>query len=253
MPDVKEVYEMVTQQTGPQRGALERQFKRRDHKNRNRKIGAIVVAAAIGLAAVVLILTARPGDEGSVPGGSPTISIAPDPKAAEVTTGFVEAFGEFDGERANTYLSENPILQMDAYTPELMPVFTSLLEGMGYQQLVTDPCRVTATAASGTDVRCPFEWHAIRSGEIGLGPYPGHWNFTVSDGEISQAALSWQLKDFSPQMWEPFRDWVRTNHPKDFDVMYVDDGGNFRLTEESARLWEQNTEAYVRAVQHGNA
>ena len=48
MPDVREVYEMVTKQKPPEPGALERQQKRQVRTARNRKIGAFVVAAAIG-------------------------------------------------------------------------------------------------------------------------------------------------------------------------------------------------------------
>jgi hypothetical protein len=54
-------------------------------------------------------------------------------------------------------------------------------------------------------------------------------------------------------MWEPFADWVTSTHPEDFDVMYVDSGANFRLTEESIRLWESNSKRYVQAVQAGDA
>ena len=46
-------------------------------------------------------------------------------------------------------------------------------------------------------------------------------------------------------MWEPFRDWVSKTYPKDFEVMYVDGGGNFSLTEESIRLWERRSRQYV--------
>ena len=253
MPDVKEVFEMVAQQTGPQQGALERQFKKHDRKNRNRKIGAFALAAAIGVAAIVVILANRPGQDSTTPVHEGPTVYPVDPQAMEVATGFVQSFGAFDGEQAVTYLADNAYLQMDATTPGMVPVFTSLLEAMGYEQILDDPCRVTGTSAAGTALRCPFDWHAIRSDELGLGPYPGNWELSVRDGEIVSAALHWKTRDFSPQMWEPFRDWVRDNHPKDFDVMYIDDGGNFRLTDESTRLWEERTKEYVKAVQHGAA
>jgi hypothetical protein len=50
-------------------------------------------------------------------------------------------------------------------------------------------------------------------------------------------------------MWEPFRDWVSATYPKDFAVMYIEGGSNFRLTEESIRLWELRTREYVKEVQ----
>ena len=48
MPDVREVYEMVTKQKSPEPGALERQLKRQVRTARNRKFGAFAIAAAIG-------------------------------------------------------------------------------------------------------------------------------------------------------------------------------------------------------------
>lgn len=56
MPDVREVYEMVTKQKPPEPGALERQQKRQVRTARNRKFGAFAIAAAIGAAAIALIL-----------------------------------------------------------------------------------------------------------------------------------------------------------------------------------------------------
>ena len=54
MPDVKQVYEMVTKQRPPDVGALERQRTRQIRTMRNRRVGAFAVAAAIGAAAVVV-------------------------------------------------------------------------------------------------------------------------------------------------------------------------------------------------------
>lgn len=50
---------------------------------------------------------------------------------------------------------------------------------------------------------------------------------TIRDGRISDATWHWEIADFGPEMWVPFRDWVSESHPKDFDMMYVDGGGNF--------------------------
>jgi hypothetical protein len=49
MPDVREVYEMITKQKPPEPGALERQQKRQVRAARNSKIGAFAVVVAIGL------------------------------------------------------------------------------------------------------------------------------------------------------------------------------------------------------------
>jgi hypothetical protein len=88
MPDVKEVYEMVTQQTPPKPDALERQRKRQMRHTINRKIGAFAVAAAIGATAVVLILANGAGQNGTTtaPAGEPSSPITAPEAAAPVGT-----------------------------------------------------------------------------------------------------------------------------------------------------------------------
>jgi len=55
-------------------------------------------------------------------------------------------------------------------------------------------------------------------------------------------------------MWYPFKEWVSTNYPQDIAVMYEETSiGDYALTEDSIRLWEQHTREYVKAVQHGTA
>ena len=213
-----------------------------------RRVGAFTVVVVIGLMAVACSPRTQHGRSATAPADRlPTVYPA-DPKAEEVATSFVEAFGLFDGERAITYLADDARLEMDATTQEQVPVFTSFLEAMGYKQIPVDECSVTGNSASGTAVRCRFDWHAIRSDEMGLGPYPGYWDLTVRDGEIVSVSLDWDIEKFSPQMWEPFRDWVSRSYPKDLDVMYTGGGANFRLTEESIRLWKRHTREYVEVV-----
>ena len=52
--------------------------------------------------------------------------------------------------------------------------------------------------------------------------------------------ITLEIEEFGPQMWDPFADWVATNHPEDVAVMYEDETQSLeRVTEESIRLWEQ--------------
>lgn len=251
MPNIQEVYEMVTKQKPPEPGALERQQKRQVRAARNKKIGAFVVAAAIGVVAIVLILAIRPREDTTTPATQPPSVNPVDPSAVKVATDFTDAFAALDGGRAITYLTDNPYLDMNATTPEEVPVFTTLLAAMGYEQIPVEGCAVTSTSTAGTAVRCRFEWHNIRSDEVGRGPYPGYWDLTVRDGQIGAASLHWDIKRFGSQMWIPFRDWVAAYHPKDFEVMYVAGGADFALTEESIPLWDLRTREYVKEVNRG--
>lgn len=124
----------------------------------------------------------------------------------------------------------------------------SLLEAQGYEQLGTS-CDQTGGSASGTDVRCTFDFHAIRSDEIGRGPYSGsYFDLTVRDGEILRPSLYWETKEFSTYMWEPFATWVSERYPKDGAVMYNASYSDFLLSEESIRLWELHSREYVKEM-----
>jgi Tol biopolymer transport system component len=76
MPDVLEVYEMVTRQKPPDPGALERQQKRQVRAARNRTVGAFVAVVAIGVAAIALILGIRGGQNATTPADEPP-TVAP--------------------------------------------------------------------------------------------------------------------------------------------------------------------------------
>jgi Tol biopolymer transport system component len=76
MPDVREAYEMITKQKRPEPGALERQQKRQVRAARNKRLGAFAVAAAMGVAAVAVILETRTGQVARTPTGQPS-TVAP--------------------------------------------------------------------------------------------------------------------------------------------------------------------------------
>jgi Tol biopolymer transport system component len=72
MPDVREVFRMSTQKVKPEPGFVDRQHDHRHTRERRRKIGAFVVVAAIGLAALVVILTTRPEGNRTKPADTPS-------------------------------------------------------------------------------------------------------------------------------------------------------------------------------------
>jgi hypothetical protein len=173
----------------------------------------------------------------------------------KVATGFVEAVGAFDADRAITSLADDAefsklIGSVGAQgvqgTPEELRLLLSLLEATGYKQM-EDSCEELVSSDSGTTVRCTSDYHNFRSDEIGRGPFSAvSFELTVRDGEITQARMDFGIEEFSTQMWEPFASWVSKAYPEDAAVMYEDGGtSGVRLTEESIRLWEQHTREYA--------
>jgi len=199
-----------------------------------KRIGALAAAAVVVvLIAAVLIIQSR--DE------------APANQAESVATGFLEAYGAFDVEKARTYLADDATIASMTEQDDLR-LLLSYLEATGYRQILND-CEGASNSDSGS-IRCSFDFHGLRSGEIGRGPFGGSsFDLFVHDGKIVRAKQDWGIEKFSPQMWEPFAGWVSTAHPKDAAVMYTDEShSNVRLTEESVRLWDARTREYVEEV-----
>ena len=220
------------------------------------KAGLFAVASAI-----LLLVACTPGareEENAPATEEPATENAVETTADEVATGFLEAFGAFDAERAITYLAEDAgisdlIGSVGAGgvegTQEEFRILVSLLEAEGYRQML-DSCEEMGSLASGTGVRCGFDFHLFGSDRIGLGPFGGsYFDVYVRDGEVVRASMSWETEKFSPQVWEPFAEWVSTAHPDDAALMYQDQTrSGVRIAEESIPLWKRHVRGYVKQV-----
>jgi hypothetical protein len=225
-----------TQSVKPDPGVPERQQHKRQYRWSERKRIGASAAAAVALVLIAALLIIQSHDE------------APATNQVEgVATGFLEAYGAFDVEQARTYLADDATIASMTEQDDLR-LLISYLEATGYEQTL-DSCEGVSDSASGS-VRCTFDFHGLRSGEIGRGPFGGSsFDLVVHDGKIVRATQSWEIEKFSPQMWEPFAGWVSTAYPKDAAVMYTDKSHtNVRLTEESIGLWERHTRGYVEEV-----
>lgn len=229
-------------------------------RTEQRRVDRVVL---IGVAAALLVLAACDGG-GEAPATDEPPSPAADADAEEVASSFVEAYGAFDAEAAITYLAPDAAIldligSVGAHrgvegTPEELPLLISLLRAEGYRQTL-DSCEAQGDSASGTMVHCTFDFHLFGSDRLGLGPYSGsYFDLTIDDGEIVRASKYWEIAEFSPQMWDPFAEWVSTTYPADAAVMYEDETyTGVRLSEESIPLWERHVREYVKEVKQGTA
>ena len=265
MNDYRSVLERVGSNFAPLDLELESLLRRRDRKRRNQRIAAGVVGIAVFVAAVWIVISAGSPDRTQRPANEPSVSPAED-----VARGFLAAFGAFDPEAAMTYVADDADLQGLIYpedsfvipSPLVDPAAATenfrmtlaLMEAAGYQQTITS-CQA-APLGSGTSVVCGFDFNALASDVVGLGPVTGNrFLFAVVDGEIVRAWVDWDTPTFSSQLVKPFRDWVSATHPKDVRVMFgppskgVDGYLDPRYTNESIRLWRLRTPEYVESVQ----
>ena len=74
MPDVQEVFRMATQKVRPEHGFIDRQQDRQRRRARDRKLGALALVAALGIAAAVFAIRLTGGEERSQFAGRPSRS-----------------------------------------------------------------------------------------------------------------------------------------------------------------------------------
>jgi Tol biopolymer transport system component len=106
MPDLREVFEMVKQQTEPDVDSWAEQERRIRSTARKQKIGAFALVAALAVAAVVF-LARNPSDDG---GGVVPADTAPETVAPDTTAPLEPGFAQFDiatGETTSTGIVGN--------------------------------------------------------------------------------------------------------------------------------------------------
>ena len=202
---------------------------------------AIVMAAVILLRATDTAPVAAPNDA--------LVTDQPTASPVEVATAFVEAYGAFDIEEATSYLAPDANL---AGFGEDWPLNRKFLDFIGFE-LILDSCDVEAVTDFSTRVRCTYDYHALRSEEMGLGPFSGsYFDLPIQDGEIISVyqQFDYMASGFSSLMWEPFAAWVADNYPEDAAIMYADwpNQSMQALTDESLSLWEQRSWDYAAKV-----
>lgn len=197
-------------------------------------------AAVVAIGALILIQTRD---------AAPVANEPPAGTAAEVATAYLEAYAAFDIDRALSYLATDAQLPWPG-DEEGVRLYARLQEGSGFKYILDPPCEERGSGLGGTLLRCNYDFHGLRSDEIGLGPFTGsYFLIRVLDGEIISVSGSIETNDFGAQMWDPFREWVAETHPDDVLIMYTNASQTEeRVTEESVALWELRTKEYVAAV-----
>lgn len=210
-------------------------------------IGIVAAAVVIVIGASVVFQT------------TDTPPVAGEPATAvETAAAFVEAFGTLDAVEALSYLSAD-VVNSEFGGLDGFHLDWQWRRAQGFK-IMLDTCEELSTSSSGTSVQCTYDYHAIRSDELGLGPYSGsRFFFTVQDGKIVGMSnnLVFDANGFSNEVWEPFAAWVSQNHPDDVLVLYTDPNQTMqRIARDSIPLWKQRSSEYVeyvRASEHPNA
>lgn len=221
----------------------------RDTRRRRRRWtgGALVAAAAAG---AIIVGVSGVGDDPET-GTTPQVATATAAEEAEaLATAFLDAYGSWDRAQAASYMAD------PSFVDALDRGWMRWSEAAGFTLLV-DACEEGGSSAEVARVQCAFDYHALGSDELGLGPFSDNvFAISIRDGEIVMAAeeLEFMSNGFSEQMWEPFAAWVSRAYPEDAAIMYADWPGTSleAHSDRSIELWRQHTRDYVEAQQSSN-
>jgi TolB protein len=141
MPELREVFEMTTKQVEPDVDAWHEQEKHQRRSSRIKRIGAVAVAAAIGLVAVGFVLvnrtepSAKPGDNPPpTPRTVPSVLFLEDLQAGAMTP-LPESI------RGGRFYDTSPDQEMFVYSgccDAPNPVFVANVDGTGVRQITPD-------------------------------------------------------------------------------------------------------------------
>jgi hypothetical protein len=180
-------------------------------------------------------------------------------KPERVARRFLAAYGAYDAKGALKYLAKEGIATGSGITGNSWGTRqefrreVAMAKAQRQRQAVTG-CEEQGESSGGVALQCAFDHHEFRSDEIGLGPYhDNHWDLVVQDGKITSAICtrSYITNGSSAERWEPFQRWVTSAHPEDLQTMYP--AGEFGITKEAIRLWDQRIREWVAAVKAGAA
>jgi hypothetical protein len=158
-------------------------LRRRLTDTRKRRRLTLAVAASVVAVAVIV----AGGWLGINKAGEPARNLD---QSVTVAREFVAAVSSYDADAAVSYLTSDATVQGDliAYAgssdAENLRLTLAHYRAAHYEETVTD-CIPVGTSAAGVGVRCAFDLQAVRSDELGLGPYTGnYWRLTVRDGKL---------------------------------------------------------------------
>ena len=169
--------------------------------------------------------------------------------AEREATDFLRSFAAFDAEGAGAYLADGASTEgiigedVQDYAQAI-----ALYQAWGYEQQLGS-CFQAGATATALEVRCPFAYQLLGSGELGLGPFDGsHFTVTVDNqsGLITKVDSTWLTGDFARNVTDPFTEWLTATHPDAEAQITV--AGQPVLTPESLALWEQYRTEYVQYV-----
>lgn len=214
---------------------LNAEIEGRNRRDRRRWAGGGLAAAAAVVAGFAL-WSGDPGDQGTSPAGETDHEAA-----VEVAESFLEAFAAGDEAGAESYVAAG-VTPWEGWRNDLLD------EGVWRPDYILQPCEEMFTSGAGTRVNCPYEYHALRSEELGLEPFGNNvFTILVADEKVVSADPGQNaFSNGQSDLFEAMSAWMQENHPQAWE--FIDRDRHTPAEEKRAfRLWEQYSQEYVDA------
>lgn len=220
----------------------------------NTRRASVILAAVAAIIAIGAFAVTR--DDGPINGDimaddSDTAAAAPPadeattaPSPAEVATEFWQAIADNDWETALTFVDPDLV-----DSPEVTTFGrANTLEGQfDWYEAVDWQWRLEECVTLGDDAECTALATNAWSEALGVDPIPG--TFVVEFGENGIIAMkdTWPpfAREWAPQVFNIFNEWVLANHPDDWAIMTED----VDVDPEILRVYEANTARFIEAQQ----
>lgn len=202
--------------------------------------GAAAAAAVVAVSAWYSGLGQDDGDSGPAdPGATQTAE-------ERVAQDFAEAFTELDKNQVLALLAEDATIEGSLPGNRKWRELVALYEAWSSWHDV-QPCQETGSSDYGTNVVCPFDYHSLRSEQLGMAPFgENNVSVVVSEGRIRSFQVSYNSSDNGEaELYRDIRAWVLDNHREEWSFLHGSPSA--AETPRWIRLWQLRTEQYVDA------
>lgn len=163
----------------------------------------------------------------------------------DVASGYMTAIQDWDAETTLELLAEDAVVEGGPVSSvEELPNQLAWMRALDWRWV---PGECTASEDQPvTQVTCSFVHENMLSRSLGVGPFEGStMDLEIADGLVQRSTQRLDITEYSPQVFEVFRNWLNTNYPQDVVVLFADGCCWADVSPESVALWAERAEEFA--------
>ena len=150
-----------------------------------------------------------------------------------VADSFMKAWVRGDGDAVAALMS--PDASVDVWSADTLPALQDWYRAVGWRS-DEEGCEVV----SPDSVSCDYTFRNDLTHAAGTEPVAGTFLLVIDGGTVTRVSDRINTASYE-DIWKAFVDWVRTNHPDDFDLMFTSDAKYPLVDPVSIGLWARYT------------